>query len=85
MDPELDRTGGSQPRPNGRRIAARAQIVPADPSAENSFEACAAIDEQIDGINTRMRMAYTNREGEEFRRRLRQLSDQRWEKCRTRG
>lgn len=47
--------------------------------------ACDAIQRQIDAINARMRQKYTNREGEHYRERLRDLSDARWDaNCRWR-
>jgi hypothetical protein len=38
---------------------------------------CQSIEARIDAINARMRQAYTSQEGEQLRRRLRQLSDER--------
>jgi hypothetical protein len=39
---------------------------------------CREIDEERDKINARMRKRYTAREGEYFRERLRELSEERW-------
>jgi hypothetical protein len=47
--------------------------------------ACSKIDSEIDRINARMREKYSTREGERFRDRLRELSEERWDaKCRVR-
>jgi hypothetical protein len=48
----------------------------------NTSNRCSSIQEQIDGINARMRQAYTSQEGERFRERLRALTLQRYDaKC----
>lgn len=44
---------------------------------ENESHICQSIEARIDAINARMRQAYTSQEGEQLRRRLRQLSDER--------
>jgi hypothetical protein len=50
--------------------------------ASSTSGVCDSIEAQIDSINARMRHAYRNREGEQLRERLRELSRQRYEaKC----
>lgn len=44
-----------------------------------SGRSCDAIQAAIDTINARMRQKYTSREGEQYRERLRQLREARWE------
>jgi hypothetical protein len=39
---------------------------------------CESIDARINDINARMHQGYTSLEGEYFRQRLRELSEQRW-------
>jgi hypothetical protein len=46
---------------------------------------CDSLDQQIDSINVRMRHAYSSAQGEDYRKRLRDLSDRRWDaNCRLR-
>jgi hypothetical protein len=68
-----------------RRTAVRAESRVAKvtrsgaaPSARRDDSTCDWIEEEIDAINARMRRAYKNQEGEDFRERLRKLEDQRW-------
>jgi hypothetical protein len=69
----------------GSRVAS-VQKSSAEPIAPQNDQLCASIEAAIDKINARMRHKYTSFEGENFRQRLRELEDQRWEaKCRLRS
>jgi len=62
--------------PSGRSYATPR---PRRASYDDESRICQSIDAQINAINTRMRQAYTSWEGEQLRRRLRQLSDERYD------
>jgi hypothetical protein len=52
-------------------------------SPRGDAAACARIESAVDSINARMRQQYSSQEGEFWRGRLRELSEQRWNaKCR---
>jgi hypothetical protein len=67
-------------RPSAGDPAKRARTPHAsiESSANRSDKVCASIDAEIDRINARMRHKYSSDQAEVFRRRLRELSDQRW-------
>jgi hypothetical protein len=80
--PNLMRT---QPNSNSARPATpsgstrtRAARAPIEQDMSRYEARCESIDARINDINARMHQGYTSLEGEYFRQRLRELSEQRW-------